>query len=124
MWYIFYSFNNSTGEIGEKQVLINTEEVDLAGSPDGMTIDGEGMLWIAMCHGGMVVRSDPHCRELVKKVELPCVETTACTFGGPNLDRLFVTTGIHKSLEESNAGKVFVIDGLGIRGVSAFPFAG
>ena len=119
-----YSFNNSTGEIGEKQVLINTEEVDLAGSPDGMTIDGEGMLWIAMCHGGMVVRIDPHRGEIIDKVELPCLETTACAFGGSNLTRLFVTTGIHKSLEESNAGKVFAIDGLGVSGVSAFPFAG
>ena len=119
-----YPFDNSTGGIGEKQVIINTEEVDLAGSPDGMTIDGEGMLWIAMCHGGMVVRIDPQVGELIDKVELPCVETTACTFGGSNLNRLFVTTGIHKSLEESNAGKVFAIDGLGVCGVSASSFAG
>ena len=72
-----YPFDNSTGRIGEKQVIINTEEVDLAGSPDGMTIDAEGMLWIAMCHGGMVVRIDPQRGELMNKVELPCVETTA-----------------------------------------------
>jgi len=119
-----YPFDNSTGRIGEKQVIINTEEVDLAGSPDGMTIDAEGMLWIAMCHGGMVVRIDPQVGELIDKVELPCVETTACAFGGSNLNRLFVTTGIHKSLKESNAGKVFAIDGLGVCGVSASPFAG
>ena len=74
--------------------------------------------------GGMVVRIDPQRGELMDKVELPCVETTACTFGGSNLNRLFVTTGIHKSLEESNAGKVFAIDGLGVCGVSASPFAG
>ena len=58
-----------------------------------MTIDNEGMLWVALCHGGMVIRVDPRNGELLRKVELPCVETTACAFGGPNLDRLFVTTG-------------------------------
>ena len=36
----------------------------------------------------------------------------SCAFGGDALNRLFVTTGIHKSIEEENAGRVFVIDGL------------
>jgi sugar lactone lactonase YvrE len=51
------------------------------------------------------------------------VETTACAFGGANLDRLFITTGVHKSLQEENAGQVFVVDGLGIKGTTAFAFA-
>ena len=41
-------------------------------------------------------------------------------FGGSNLDRLFVTTGVHKTLVEENAGKVWVVDGLGVSGVEAF----
>ena len=87
-----------------------------------MTIDEEGMLWVALCHGGAVVQVNPETGELLQKVELPCVETTACAFGGSNLDRLFVTTGIHKTLHEKEAGKVFVVDGLGVSGVPATPY--
>ena len=56
-----------------------------------------------------------------KKIDFPCVETTACTFGGDKLERLFVTTGIHKSIEE-NAGSVFVVDGLGAVGTKSLFF--
>ena len=58
------------------------------------------------------------------KIDFPCVETTACAFGGDKLERLFVTTGIHKSIEEENAGSVLVVDGLGAVGTKAFSFAG
>ena len=79
---------------------------------------------MAMCHGGLVVRVNPDTGNVVQQIEFPCVETTACAFGGPDLERLFVTTGLHKSLEEENAGCVFVVDGLGIRGKAAFAFKG
>ena len=119
-----YPFDNALGDIGKKQVVINTEEAGLAGSPDGMTIDAEGMLWVAMCHGGLVVRVNPDTGKVVQQIEFPCVETTACAFGGPDLDRLFVTTGLHKSLKEENAGCVFVVDGLGVQGKAAFAYKG
>ena len=119
-----YPFDNELGDIGKKQVVINTEEAGLAGSPDGMTIDAEGMLWVAMCHGGLVVRVNPDTRNVVQQIEFPCVETTACAFGGPDMDRLFVTTGLHKSLKEEKAGCVFVVDGLGVRGRAAFAYKG
>ena len=84
-----------------------------------MTIDTDDNLWGAFCHGGYVACFDPRLNKLLRKIELLCLETTSCTFGGPNLDRLFVTTGIHKNIKETNAGKVFV-DGLGVTGMPAF----
>jgi sugar lactone lactonase YvrE len=119
-----FPFNNHLSELGEKQVVFNTEDAGLDGSPDGMTIDADGMLWVAMCHGGAVLRIDPNNGSLLQKIDFPCVETTACAFGGDKLERLFVTTGIHKSIEEENAGRVFVVDGLGVVGTKAFSFAG
>ena len=119
-----FPFNNQLSELGEKQVVFNTEDAGLDGSPDGMTMDADGMLWVAMCHGGAVLRIDPHNGSLLQKIDFPCVETTACAFGGDKLERLFVTTGIHKSIEEENAGRVFVVDGLGVVGTKAFSFAG
>jgi len=119
-----YSYDNSSGSIGEAKVLVNTEDQGWEGSPDGMTIDASGMLWVAMCHGGAVLCINSSNGSLLQKIEFPCVETTACAFGGDKLERLFVTTGIHKSIEEENAGSVFVVDGLGAVGTKAFSFAG
>mgnify|MGYP001161427394 FL=1 len=119
-----YPYDDSSGSIGEAKVIVNTEDQGWEGSPDGMTIDASGMLWVAMCHGGSVLRINPANGSLLQKIDFPCLETTACAFGGEKLDRLFVTTGIHKSIEESNAGKVFVVDGLSVNGTKAYAFAG
>jgi sugar lactone lactonase YvrE len=119
-----YCYEDEVGSVAQPSMVADTGDLGLEGSPDGMTIDAEGMLWVAMCHGGLVVRINPHGGKLIQQVELPCIETTACAFGGDSLDRLFVTTGIHKSLDEENAGKVFAIDGLAVGGVPAFAFKG
>ena len=119
-----YSYENLLGSISQPSLVADSGVLGLEGSPDGMTIDSEGMLWVAMCHGGLVVRINPDSGKVIQQVELPCVETTACAFGGVNLDRLFVTTGLHKSLEEENAGRVFVVDGLGVQGRAAFAYKG
>ena len=121
---VTYEYDDQTGKLGGSRVAVDFRDLNTEGSPDGMTIDEEGMLWVALCHGGAVVNVNPETGELLQKVELPCVETTACAFGGSNLDRLFVTTGIHKTLHEKEAGKVFVIDGLGVSGVPALPYGG
>ena len=54
-----YPFDNLSGSIGEARIIINTENQGWEGSPDGMTIDSEGMLWVAMCHGGAVLCINP-----------------------------------------------------------------
>ena len=119
-----YDFDIEGASIANPRVAVDTAALGYDSSPDGMTIDNEGMLWVAFCHGGCVVRFDPSSGKEIQKVELPCVETTACAFGGPQLDRLFVTTGIKSDLDEPDAGKVFVIDGLGVRGVPALAYKG
>jgi sugar lactone lactonase YvrE len=121
---VAYEYDDQTGKLGGLRVAVDFGDLNTEGSPDGMTIDEKGMLWVALCHGGAVVQVNPETGELLQKVELPCVETTACAFGGSNLERLFVTTGIHKTLHEKEAGKVFVIDGLGVSGVPALPYGG
>jgi sugar lactone lactonase YvrE len=117
-----YPFDNQTGEIGEPSLVMDTEDAGIAGSPDGMTIDAEDRLWVAMCHGGLVVCVDPVAGQVYRKIEFPCVETTACAFGGPELNRLFVTTGLHKTLQEPDAGRIFVVDGLHASGTPSFSY--
>jgi len=119
-----YDYDLASGKIENSRIAVDFTKFGIEGSPDGMTMDSEGMLWVAMCHGGAVLQVNPDTGELLRKVLLPCVETTACTFGGNRLDRLFVTTGIHKTLEEAGAGHVFVVDGLQAQGTPAQPYHG
>ncbi len=119
-----YPFDLATGQLAPPRLAVDTAALGLEGSPDGMAIDAEDQLWVAFCHGGCVVRIDPVTGSIRHRVPLPVVETTACAFGGPELSRLYVTTGVKKGTDEPNAGRLFVIDGLPAPGVPSIPFAG
>jgi sugar lactone lactonase YvrE len=93
-------------------------------SPDGLCVDAEGHVWVALWGGRAVVRLDPSGRE-VGRVEVPASQVTACTFGGADLDQLFVTTSRHgvDRAAEPLAGSLFRAD-VGVRGLPTLPFAG
>lgn len=112
----------TNGHLRSMRSVISTEHLNA--SPDGMTIDAAGNLWVAFCHGGCVVCFDPQLGRELNRVVLPCLETTACAFGGPDLADLYVTTGVHQSLVEEHAGRLFVIRGLGVKGMPSSAFAG
>lgn len=116
------AFDYEDGHLRNMRSVLSTEHLE--SSPDGMTIDAEGKLWVAFCHGGCVVRFDPDNGSELQRVEIPALETTSCAFGGANFEDLYVTTGIHKSVKEEHGGRLFVIRGLGVRGVEANAFAG
>lgn len=116
-----FDFDDEAGSIGNERVLWDTSAD--SSSPDGMTIDSEDRLWIAFCHGGKVVCFDPASQKVELQIDFPCVETTACAFGGPDLGDLYVTTGLKPGLTEENAGRLFVCSP-GAKGVPAFAFAG
>ncbi|RPJ33966.1 MAG: SMP-30/gluconolactonase/LRE family protein [Verrucomicrobiaceae bacterium] len=116
------AFDYENGLLLHPRRVIATGHIDA--SPDGMTIDSDGHLWIAFCHGGCVSCFDPATGNELHRISLPCLETTACAFGGPDLTDLFVTTGVHKTAKEEHAGRLFVIRGLKLKGVPASAFAG
>ena len=102
--------------------------------PDGMTIDAQGKLWVALCHGialhdgSALTRWDPTSGEHLATVELPCSKVTSCCFGGENLDQLFITTARHQldpdQLEKQPlAGGLFVAE-VGVAGLVAHTFDG
>jgi sugar lactone lactonase YvrE len=62
------------------------------GKPDGMAIDAEGMLWIALWGGGAVTRWNPDSGALDRTVSIPAPQVTSCAFGGKKLDELYLTT--------------------------------
>ncbi|MEQ1749676.1 MAG: SMP-30/gluconolactonase/LRE family protein [Prosthecobacter sp.] len=116
-----FDFDNATSSISHERILWDTSTDD--SSPDGMTIDSEDRLWIAFCHGGKVVCFDPVTQRIIEQIDFPCVETTACAFGGTDLRDLYITTGLKPGLQESHAGRLFVCRP-GAQGVPSVAFAG
>ena len=116
------AFDYEDGHLRNLRSAFSTGHIEA--SPDGMTIDSNGNLWIAFCHGGCVSCFDPANGNELHRVPIPCLETTACAFGGPDLADLFVTTGVHKTAREEHAGRLFVIRGLKVKGVPANAFEG
>lgn len=94
------------GTLSDRRVLIRFGPDD--GKPDGMTVDAEGALWIALWGSGRVVRYTPDGR-FDHLVELPVSQVTNCAFGGPALDRLFVTSAAEGADDEPLAGSLFEI---------------
>ncbi|KAF9411931.1 hypothetical protein HW555_009405, partial [Spodoptera exigua] len=88
--------------------------------PDGMTIDSNGNLWVALMYGGTVLHVDPDTRQIVFGYKLPVSRVTSVCWGGPKLDELFVTTARDNSdaTSEPLGGAIFTIRGTGSRGVT------
>jgi len=116
-----FDYDRESSAISNERVIWDTSAD--SSSPDGMTIDSEDRLWIAFCHGAKVVCFDPATRKVVDQIDFPCVETTACAFGGPDLGDLYVTTGLKPGLTEELAGRLFVCRP-GAVGVPSDAFAG
>ncbi|WP_207493479.1 SMP-30/gluconolactonase/LRE family protein [Aridibaculum aurantiacum] len=87
---VMFDYDITSGNISNKKVVV-TIPGD-SGLPDGMTIDAEDKLWVALYGGGAICRFDPISGEMLQKVEVPAPKTTSCAFGGPDLKTLFITT--------------------------------
>lgn len=92
-----FDFDIGAGTLSRARVVVDAGVLGLEGSLDGMAIDVEGLLWVALCHGGAIYRFDPSSGQAVAKVLVPAEESTSCAFGGECLDTLFITTGLPKS---------------------------
>ncbi|MEX2352247.1 MAG: SMP-30/gluconolactonase/LRE family protein [Balneolaceae bacterium] len=85
-----YDYVEQTGELSGGQIVKHFDPGE--GMPDGMTIDTEGMLWVALYNGGKVIRVNPLDGSTLLEIRLPVPLVTCCTFGGPDLDQLYITT--------------------------------
>jgi sugar lactone lactonase YvrE len=93
------------------------------GNPDGLTVDAEGGVWVAL-HGSSVVHRYTAAGVLDIVVELPTSQVTACTFGGPRLDQLFITTSREGMQPDDDplAGALYRAD-VGVPGLPVREFA-
>jgi len=105
-----FDFDAESGSISNRRVFAAIAAAD--GLPDGMTVDAEGHVWVALFRGGIVRRYTPK-GEVDMEVAVPVTLVTSCAFGGSKLEDLYITTARHRltpaqAAEQATAGGVFV----------------
>jgi sugar lactone lactonase YvrE len=120
-----YAYDPATGSVRSRRVFTTFE--GLRGYPDGATVDAEGYVWSVEVYSGRLIRCDPS-GVIDRIVGLPVNSTTSISFGGPDLDIAYVTSmarphdnAYHR---EREAGFVFAVHGLGVRGIEEPRFRG
>ena len=116
-------YDVASGETGARHPLIAFESAP----PDGMCVDQDGNLWIAIWGGGQVRRFSERGEEL-RRLDVPAPNTTSCAFVGRDLDRLLITTAAKDVTPRERrafpySGRLFVAD-VGARGLPVTPWCG
>ena len=112
-----FAFDAATGEASNRSVFVPTTA--FPGVPDGLAVDEEGCVWLAMHDGAALLRFSPDGRH-VGTLDIPVPRPTSCCFAGPSLDRLVVTTA---ASDDGSGGDLFVCD-VGVAGMPTIAFAG
>ena len=119
-----FDFDIDTGAIKNRRSVLKNE---WGGYFDGMTIDAEDNLYIAIWQGGAVYKIDPKRAKLLATIEVPGVRNvTSCAFGGSDFNDLYITSAAKGTdpKVEPNAGALFKIKLTDTRGMPAVEFDG
>lgn len=121
-----HAFALDEGRLGARELFIDLRSS--GGRVDGATVDEAGHYWCALFGDGAIARFDPGGR-LVQRIALPVRDPTMCTFGGPALDTLYVTTARRfldqgALAEQPWAGALLAVHGLGVRGLPESRYVG
>lgn len=110
------------GVIADRQPFVDL--ADVPGQPDGLALDAEGGVWVAMWGAGEVRRFDASGRS-TQVVDVGVSQVSAVAFGGPIFEDLFITTSRFalSDTDEPQAGAVYVAR-VGVRGAPVPSFAG
>jgi sugar lactone lactonase YvrE len=120
-----FDFDAASGSLAGRRPFIEIPPED--GLPDGLAVDHEGALWVALFGGAKVRRYLPD-GTLDRQVDLPTENVTACCLGGPDRRRLFITTAscqlpAERLAQQPLAGSLFALD-VDVPGPPASTFAG
>jgi sugar lactone lactonase YvrE len=121
-----FDYDLASGKISNRRTAISIPEE--LGWPDGMAIDENENVWVAMFAGSAVTHWDPRTGKLLGTIEVPASQVTSCAFGGPDLDEMFITSATWKMSEdqltkEPSAGGLFKCKP-GVRGLPAVAYKG
>jgi gluconolactonase len=138
-----FDFDITTGSVSNRKVWFTLQKLSIPGIPDGMTIDSDGNLWVAVFGGGRVLKVDGSKSEtLLDTIEIPAeqvialdcsvkkllsvFQVTSVAFGGKNLDELYVTTAAveiqNKKPVRPVDGAVYKVTGTGSKGLPGASF--
>jgi sugar lactone lactonase YvrE len=115
-----FDFDAVDGTLNDPRPVIEIPDA----SPDGMTIDAQGQLWVAQWGGSAVHCYSPNGR-LLDIIDVAATQVSCCGFGGPDLETLFITTSRQGLAEgdQPGAGALFATTP-GVRGVAVLPYGG
>ena len=114
-----FDHDEKTAKLTNQRKLRDAKASDDRGRPDGLCVDSEGCIWTARWDGGCIIR---HATDgsILQTIDIPARNITSVAFGGPDLDDLYVSSaGGHLKSDAAhgpNAGALFRIRGLGIKG--------
>ena len=116
-----FDYDRDAGLTGRRPFVTLADD----GDPDGLTVDAEGGVWVALNGSGAGAPLLPDRRPGRRWCEVPTAQVTACTFGGPRLDQLFITTSREGMAPDDDpiAGSLFRAD-VGVAGRPVREFAG
>jgi sugar lactone lactonase YvrE len=116
------AFDVRDGDLTGRRPVVAVPPAD--GAPDGLTLDADGHIWVALWGGSAVRRYSP-AGELEEHVHVPVGRVTACTFGGPDLATLYITTSALDATpaEAPYAGALFT-HRPAVGGLPPLPYAG
>ena len=122
-----FDYDVDLGTLGRPRVLLEFADGE-PGTPDGLTVDRAGHLWIALWGGGQVRRYSSGT-VLEDIVRVPVTQTSGCTFAGPGLDTLVVSTSaeglsVEERAAQPDAGRLFTARVPDVLGRAAFPYRG
>lgn len=110
-----FDFELESGRVSNRRTLLQLPHKML---PDGLAVDRNGGIWLAIWGGGCVLNIH-HDGQVLGFVAVPAEKVTSCAFGGPKYRNLFVTT----AADGDQGGEVFVAEAVA-EGTASFAYAG
>ncbi|KAG0560064.1 hypothetical protein M758_10G146200 [Ceratodon purpureus] len=115
-----FDFDEHDGSISNRRRVLHIP--DTQGLPDGMTIDANGKLWVALFGGSSIVQIDPETQTELMTIQVPALCPTSMAFGGKDLSELYVTSGgsgeEKKGGNSEHRGGLFRVHVPGVKGLS------
>ena len=102
-----FDYDADYGGIRNRRIVVRFPDVPDMGLPDGMTVDSEGMIWVAHWEGARVTRWNPVSGEILAEVRVPADQVTSVTFGDEGLYTLYITTARYNLTPEKLVGQPY-----------------
>jgi len=113
-----FDYDRGAGTLSNRSTFAEIPQEE--GMPDGLTVDTDGCVWVALYGGNCIVRFAPDGTEQ-RRIEFPTRDVTSLAFGGPSTSDLYVTSAAHRADEDDeSAGALFRLSLDGIEGRDPF----